>query len=878
MKRAIVGAIFLLVGLCSAPATVGLLSLGYSAVFTPQWQTLRMGAGGQITSISIASDGTKLARNDTYGDYLYKPTGTCSGWGSTFPAPCWQQLATSNSISGIGVNPFLGGSVEIVHCDSNTNVAYKLWNGLLWVTTNLQSAPAETWVSTGQTTTQNANSNTTKGAGPFIYCDPANPDIVYYSSPSGVKYSTNGRSGASATFAAVTGIGSVGSVPAIFAVDPSSSVVGNVTQTLFIAQTGAGVYRTTNGGTAGGGSFSITTSSPTAYQRMCVDKFSQLWLVDATSTLRKFVSGSWSSSTPGGSPASVACDLTSASLGANHIVLGTYAGDLVITSNNGSTWSGPNFANTVSVSGAQPGWLGAANLQGGGALSMNALDVKLDSSGVVWMSSGVGVFTMASAAATGVWVANTVGVEQLVTTRIIVPPGTWPVASVWDRGVIPIVNPDVYSTSQYPHGTSNIFGSLGQILGGWDIDYAPTGSFMSVWIISNVGQGTAPSTSTDGGKTWTTWPTTPAVINQGGNIAVSTPTNWILVAGCPSANCGGISGTPVMSFTTNAAAGWTASNFTGGTPGVFVGQVGVGTALAADRVTAGSFCAFDGSQQFWFSSNNGATFAKTAATVDGFVNLSFLKSVPGNAGHYFYTSGDQGGRPGTNKFWKSTNSCTSFASLNNNLVSVFVFGFGAVQPGGATYPTIYAIGYLSGVYGLYQSVDGGTTYTLVNIPSNQQSYPENTFDGIVDLAGDPDVYGRINVGMRGSGGGYIDTQDACPSVNYSNVAPGAALSGPVTLTAQHSGQVPVSTVTMKVDGATIASFGAGPGPYSTSWNASGISVGSHTLSVATTGNCNGTATKSFTITTGANNLLLANGADRLLLTDGASKLCLSSGC
>lgn len=863
LKRAFIGLFFLaaIVGGASAAFTSFQASIP-APTFTPQWQTLAMGAGGQITSIGINTDGTMVSRNDTYGAYLYQPTGTCSGWGTSWAATCWKQIVTSQSVSGIGVNAFLGGTVEIVACDSNTNVAYMLWNGLLYVTTNLKSSPP-TWVSTGQTTTQNANSNTTKGAGPFIYCDAANPDIVAYSSPAGVKYSTNGRSGASATFNTVTGIGSPGSVPAIFWADPSSSVVGGVTQTVFIAQYGAGVYRTTNGGPWGGGSFSITTSSPTAYQRMCVDKFSQLWLVDATTTLRKFASGSWSSSTPGGSPASVACDLTSASLGANHIVLGTYTGDLVITSNNGSTWSGPNFANTVSVSGAQPGWLGTANLTGGGALSMNTLDVKLDNAGKVWGSHGVGVFTMASAAATGVWTANTVGIEQLVTNRIIVPSGTWPVAAVWDRGVEPIVNADIYPANQYPNGTSNSFGALGQILGGWDIDYAPTGSFMSAWIISNVGQGEAPSTSTNGGLTWTTWPTTPAVVNQGGNIAVSTATNWVLIAGCPSANCGGTSGTPVLSYTTNAATSWTTSSFSGGTPNVFVGQVGVGLSLAADRVTAGSFCAVDGgsgpsgSQQFFFSSNLGALFNKTAAAVDGNVNLSALKSVPGNAGHYFYSAGQQGGSVG---FWKSTNSCTSFAKPNVNFTTVAIFGFGAVQPGGPTYPTIYAYGSLSSVWGLYQSVDAAASWALVNIPSNQQSYPENTFDGLIDLAGDPDVYGRIYVGLRGSGGTYIDTQDACPSVNYTSTNPGAALSGTVTLTAKHSGLVPVASVTMKVDSTTIATF-SGNGPYSTSWNASGVTPGAHTLSVVTTGNCSGTATKTFSITTSANdNWPLANVA------------------
>ena len=246
-------------------------------------------------------------------------------------------------------------------------------------TTNLQSAPSHTWIKTTQTTTQNANSNGTKSQGPFLYCDPANPNIIYVSTPAGVKYSTNGLSGASATFASVTGIGSVGgSYPDIFAVNPNSSVIGGVTQDFYIAVQGTGVYHTTNGGAAGGGSFSQTTGGPTAYERMCVDNFAQLWLSDSTSSAHKFGSGSWSSFSPGGAPASVACDLNSVSLGANHIVFSQFSGDLIITSNDGSTWSGPNFANSATASVAQPRWLGTANQRGGGSLFLNTLAIAFD--------------------------------------------------------------------------------------------------------------------------------------------------------------------------------------------------------------------------------------------------------------------------------------------------------------------------------------------------------------------------------------------------------------------------------------------------------------------------------------------------------------------
>ncbi len=53
-----------------APASARLLHGGNGGATPPPvtgWQTLKIGAGGQLTGIDIASDGTMVVRADTYG-------------------------------------------------------------------------------------------------------------------------------------------------------------------------------------------------------------------------------------------------------------------------------------------------------------------------------------------------------------------------------------------------------------------------------------------------------------------------------------------------------------------------------------------------------------------------------------------------------------------------------------------------------------------------------------------------------------------------------------------------------------------------------------------------------------------------------------------
>jgi hypothetical protein len=154
---------------------------------------------------------------------------------------------------------------------------------------------------------------------------------------------------------------------------------------------------------------------------------------------------------------------------------------------------------------------------------------------------------------------------------------------------------------------------------------------------------------------------------------------------------------------------------------------------------------------------------------------------------------------------------------------------------------------LSAVDSFFQSVDGGTNWTPISVPAGLRVWPQTTVDFVTSLSGDPNVYGRIYVGFNGTGAAYIDTADACPWANFSNINPNASLTGTVTLTAQHSGLVPVTSVQFSVDGTNIGSIQTGAGPYSVNWMTGGVATGAHTLRVQAVGNGCTTAGNSFSI-------------------------------
>lgn len=118
-----------------------------------------------------------------------------------------------------------------------------------------------------------------------------------------------------------------------------------------------------------------------------------------------------------------------------------------------------------------------------------------------------------------------------------------------------------------------------------------------------------------------------------------------------------------------------------------------------------------------------------------------LRSVPGHAGHLFFTAGfahttDTGLRRSTDggRSWNVVPEVTR--------VDDIAFGKAAR---GAAYPAIYISGRVGGTYGVWRSTDNaGSWQRLVD-------FPVGTLDQVTAIGADPDVFGRVYLGYKGSG-------------------------------------------------------------------------------------------------------------------------------
>lgn len=95
----------------------------------------------------------------------------------------------------------------------------------------------------------------------------------------------------------------------------------------------------------------------------------------------------------------------------------------------------------------------------------------------------------------------------------------------------------------------------------------------------------------------------------------------------------------------------------------------------------------------------------------------------------------------------STNSGAAFTQITGPSAA-YDIAFGAASSG-ASYPTIFLYGSLSGVDGIYKSVNSGSTWTPVTDALHQYGY-------INVIAADPNTPGRVYLGTSGRGIIYGD--------------------------------------------------------------------------------------------------------------------------
>ena len=76
------------------------------------------------------------------------------------------------------------------------------------------------------------------------------------------------------------------------------------------------------------------------------------------------------------------------------------------------------------------------------------------------------------------------------------------------------------------------------------------------------------------------------------------------------------------------------------------------------------------------------------------------------------------------------------------------FGFGKSAPG-KSYPALYLIGAVHGVHAIFRSDDEGEHWTRINDDLHQWGL-------LLQISGDPRIYGRVYVGTHGRGVLYGD--------------------------------------------------------------------------------------------------------------------------
>lgn len=701
------------------------------------WTNLHIGAGGFLTGLDIHTDGTKVTRTDTYGAYR---------WDNNI----WTQIVTMQSMpSAFSGRELFDGVNEIRIAPSNSRRFYMNYSGNMFRSDDR----GVSWTNLSNYATVSWSINSVRAFAPYIAVDPANADVVYASTPSsGLRVSTD----AGATWSTVSAVGTGGDVAAsgvfgghLIAFDPTSSVVGSRTQGIYVSTYGTGVYHSTDGGT----NWTLTTGTQTTHYKLVIGQDGVVYYCTYVSSENIYIyNGSWTAKAtdvPSWIVRGVAVDPANP----NNITTVVDNGSLSYSSDHGATWTG--YTQTKIRVAADIPWI-AWTLEN----YMSCGDIRYDptQSNKLYFSEGIGMWTTApnaSVATSVTYTSQSLGIEQLVSNDVVSPPGGNAVVSFWDRPVFYVSDPLVYPST---HGAANPL--VNSIVSGWSIDYASSDP-TTIVIMARYGNNES-GYSTDGGRTWTAFVTSPADVGTTfqGAIAAASATNFVWVSYINHGN---------IYYTTDKGVTWNASTV----PGVPTsGETGWGNTfsnfidrrdICADRVLPNTFYAYNiglmagggGFEGVYKSTDGGANYSKVHAGLlgtygnDGFNGT--LRSVPGFAGHLYWSGGQQGGGTAVSGLTKSTDGGVTWTPVPG-VAETYSYGFGMIKSG-ASYPTLFVAGFVGGTaesnWGIWRSTDADQatpTWTRIS-----DGYPLGNFSLIKTVSGDMNRYGTVYVGTSGAG-------------------------------------------------------------------------------------------------------------------------------
>jgi hypothetical protein len=742
------------------------------SVQLPSFQNSAPSGGGYVRTIDIHTDGTMLCSGDVFPLFL----------GNTSPStPAWKQIFTA-STAPAGI---LGWSNGITGTNSVWNQgrdagdpAYSVWDAkiaptnssILYTLRSVASASGgmqvfcsqdkgNTWTQVGALSVTWPD-NETNDAGGTQYShklriDPNNAACVVVGSPeNGFFVTTNGLSGGSATWTQPTGTpststavagGNVGVAGIVF--DTASGTTGGLTNTVYAAVMGSGVWRTTTTVT---GTWSLIASSPVNVCGAVVATGNYICCCStATGTnpnqIQKFTT-SWST-------------LVTVTAGVMGLALNPNDNtNLIYTEGGGGSHAGCIYQiSTSGTNSLQYQTISVANgdapalklMPAGNYFSTGQCIFDPTTSQKMYMTCGIGVFYTTSITSPTTAIGTTItyvpqssGIIAMVSNGLL-KRGTGPL--YWggqDRQVWAISDPTVEPSS---FGITSLDNN---IYACWDLDVSPDGG--TVIGAVGTGQGVTPDhsqVSTNSGATFTelsTLGTTPSWAGTGAaKFAAASSTNWIALTGNAA---GGIN------FTTNGGATWTAGGGTLPGSGMPSARGNRSRPICADQVNIGTFYLRASGNGTYTSTNGGSTWSLVAVLPTTVANwIDTLQAAPGNAGHLWLCNGSGNGMGGTGhpvagfSLYFSLNGGSTWTTVPN-LEDPIAFGFGQAVPG-FSYPTLWLIGWVKiGAnpfkWGVWVSKDfNGSTMSWTWLTD----YPAGSWDSIAKITGDAQDYTKCYI-------------------------------------------------------------------------------------------------------------------------------------
>jgi photosystem II stability/assembly factor-like uncharacterized protein len=244
--------------------------------------------------------------------------------------------------------------------------------------------------------------------------------------------------------------------------------------------------------------------------------------------------------------------------------------------------------------------------------------------------------------------------------------------------------------------------------------------------------------SLDAGRTWKRTASSPSATSRAGSIAVSADGSiWVWTPEREAAH-----------FTQDLGATWSS-----------VQGLPTGVRVVADSVDPKLFYAVSlRDLTFYRSTDGAATFtsghfmlphagpaAVSSERGDNRGGQDRIYVTPGRSGDLWLAAFD--GLHHSVPAQQQTDAGASFASIPG-VEEIHAFGFGkAVRED--SYPTLYLVGTVQGLRGIFRSIDQARSWTRINDNQHQWGL-------VLQITGDPRIYGRVYVGTHGRGVFYGD--------------------------------------------------------------------------------------------------------------------------